>query len=111
MIRIACVVVACVVSLPVIAAAQDAAAIEQGKKVYAANKCQMCHSIGGQGNKRGPLDGVGKKLTADEIRPWIVDAEKMTATTKASRKPVMKSYPNIEKADLDALVAYLHSLK
>jgi mono/diheme cytochrome c family protein len=111
MIRIACVVVGCVLSLPVVAAAQNAAAIEQGKKVYAANKCQVCHSIAGQGNKRGPLDGIGKKLSAGEIRAWIVDAEEMTAKTKAPRKPVMKSYPNIAEADLDALVAYMQSLK
>ena len=91
--------------------AQGAAAIEQGKKVYAANKCQICHSIGGQGNKKGPLEGVGKKLSADDIRSWMTDAEGMAAKTKASRKPPMKSYPNLAKADLDALVAYMQSLK
>jgi hypothetical protein len=34
----------------------------------------------------------------------------MTAKTKATRKPEMKSY-NLPKEDLDALVAYLSSLK
>lgn len=91
--------------------AQNAAAIEQGKKVYASNKCSICHSIGGEGNKKGPLEGVGKKLSADEIRSWMTDAEGMTAKTKAARKPAMKSYPNMAKADLDALVAYMQSLK
>jgi mono/diheme cytochrome c family protein len=85
--------------------------IEQGKKVYAANKCSICHSIADQGNKKGPLDGVGKKLTAAEIREWIVDAPAMSAKTKAQRKPPMKSYPAIAKSDLDALVAYMQSLK
>jgi mono/diheme cytochrome c family protein len=113
MARATCVVVA---SLMVIwgapaLSAQSAAAIEQGKKVYASNRCQVCHSIEGQGNKKGPLEGVGKKLSADEIRAWMTDAEGMTAKTKAARKPPMKSYPNIAKADLDALVAYVQSLK
>jgi hypothetical protein len=35
----------------------------------------------------------------------------MTAKTKAERKPVMKSYPKLEKGDVDALVAYMQSLK
>jgi mono/diheme cytochrome c family protein len=105
-----------VVSLMVIAAApisfaQNAAAVEQGKKVYASSRCQVCHSIEGQGNKKGPLDGVGKKLSADDIRAWMTDAEGMTTKTKAARKPPMKSYPKMAKADLDALVAYMQSLK
>jgi mono/diheme cytochrome c family protein len=85
--------------------------VARGEKVYAAQKCQMCHAIAGKGNTKGPLDGVGSKLSADEIRQWIVDAAAMPAKTKAPRKPAMKSYPNIPKDDLDALVAYLHGLK
>lgn len=87
------------------------AAIEKGKQVYAAEKCQVCHSIGTVGNKKGPLDSVGAKLSADEIRQWIVSAPEMTAKTKATRKPAMKAYANIAKEDLDSLVAYLQSLK
>src|SRR3989338_4809443 len=45
---------------------------EAGIKVYAAQKCSICHSIAGQGNKKLPLDTVGAKLTADQIREWIV---------------------------------------
>ena len=93
-----------------LAAAQTPAQIEQGKKVYAAQKCQVCHSVDGVGNKKGVLDDVGARLSADEIRQWIVSAPEMTAKTKAARKPVMKSY-TIAKDDLDALVAFLHSLK
>ena len=46
------------------AAAQDVA---RGAKVYADQKCSVCHSIEGKGQKKGPLDGVGTKLSADEI--------------------------------------------
>jgi mono/diheme cytochrome c family protein len=91
--------------------AQSAAQIAQGEKVYAAQRCSICHSVAGKGNAKGPLDHVGSKLSADDIRLWMTDAEGMTAKTKAARKPFMKSYPKLEKADLDALVAYMQSLK
>lgn len=90
------------------AAAQGDAA--HGAKVYAAQKCSICHSISGKGNTKGPLDGIAAKLSADDLRAWIVDAVGQTAKTKATRKPPMKNYV-LPKEDLDALVAYLASLK
>jgi mono/diheme cytochrome c family protein len=90
------------------AAAQDAKA--RGEKVYADQKCSLCHSIGGKGNAKGPLDDVGSKLSPDEIRAWITDAKGMTAKTKSPRKPEMKAY-TLPKEDVDGLVAYLSSLK
>ena len=93
------------------AAAQDAKVIEKGQQVYAAQKCSICHSIAGKGQAKGPLDGVGSKLSADEIREWIVHPAEMTKKTKAERKPPMRAYPNLPKEDLDALVAYMASLK
>jgi mono/diheme cytochrome c family protein len=91
------------------ASAQGDAA--RGEKVYAEQKCQMCHSIAGKGNAKGPLDGVGSKLSAAELREWIVDAPAATAKHKAARKPAMKSYSSLSKEDVDALVAYMQSLK
>jgi mono/diheme cytochrome c family protein len=91
------------------ASAQDAV-IAKGQQVYADQKCGLCHSIGDKGNKKGPLDGVGSKLSAADIRLWMTDAKAMTEKTKATRKPEMKSY-NLPKADVDALVAYMLSLK
>jgi mono/diheme cytochrome c family protein len=89
----------------------QAGAAERGQKVYAAQKCGICHSIAGQGNKNGSLDGVGSKLSADELREWIVNATEMTAKTKATRKPLMKAYTALPKEEVDALVAYMQSLK
>ena len=88
--------------------AQDAA---RGQKVYTEQKCNLCHSIAGKGNAKGSLDGVGTKLKEAEIREWIVDPKGMTAKTKAERKPFMKAYPNLAKDDVEALVAYMMSLK
>jgi mono/diheme cytochrome c family protein len=53
------------VGLAAAAAAQDAK-VAQGEKVYAAQKCALCHSVGDKGNKKGPLDGVAAKLKADD---------------------------------------------
>jgi mono/diheme cytochrome c family protein len=82
----------------------------RGAEVYAAQKCALCHSIAGKGNQRGALDDVGSRLTADELRMWIVDATGMTEKTKAARKPVMRNY-KLSNEDLAALLAYLESLK
>jgi mono/diheme cytochrome c family protein len=93
------------------AAAQDGAKIAQGQKVYTANKCGTCHSIAGKGNKKGPLDEVGSKLTEAEIREWIVNPKEMTKKTNSTRKPLMKENPKLTPTDVDALVAYMQSLK
>ena len=91
------------------AAAQDA---KRGQEVYTAQKCQVCHAIGGAGNKSNPLDGVGKKLSAADIREWITHPTEMTAKAKSTKKPPMPAkYGSLPAADLDALVAYLASLK
>ena len=91
------------------AAAQDHA---RGVKVYADQKCSVCHAIAGKGNAKGALDGVGSKFTSAEIHEWIVDPAGMTAKHKAARKPLMPAkYKALPKEDLDALVAYLSSLK
>lgn len=91
-----------------VAAAQDAKA--KGQQLFADQKCTLCHSIGDKGNKKGPLDGVASKLSAAELREWITDAKGMTAKTKATRKPEMKAF-SLPKEDVDALVAYLTTLK
>jgi mono/diheme cytochrome c family protein len=93
------------------AAAQDAKKIERGKQVYVEQKCKLCHQVAGEGNAKGPLDDVGGKLKADEIKQWITNPQAMAEKTKATRKPAMKAYPNLSAEDVDALVAYMGSLK
>lgn len=92
--------------------AQDDAQVKKGEQVYTAQKCSICHSIAGKGSKQNPLDGVGKKLSAEEIRQWITHPDEMTAKTKSTKKPPMpKKYDKLAAADLDALVTYMQSLK
>lgn len=107
---------ACVVSLSaatVRAAGQDAALVEKGKALYAAQKCNLCHTIAGVGKKTGSsLDGVGGKLSAEDIRQWFTDPVAAAAKHKSTKKPVMPvKFGKLPAADIDALVAYMQSLK
>lgn len=90
--------------------AQDKS-VERGQKVYADQKCSVCHSIGGKGNAKGPLDNVGAKLSEEEIRQWMIAPRVMAEKTKATRKPLMPEYTKLPKEDLDAVIAYMRSLK
>lgn len=94
-------------AVPVLA--QDAAQVAKGKAVYDAQRCSLCHAIEGRGNAKGPLDKVGTKLNAADIRKWIVSPKEMKSDT--NRKPDMRAYPSLPAADLEALVAYMQSLK
>jgi mono/diheme cytochrome c family protein len=94
------------------AAAQVSARLAAGRRVYDDKKCVVCHMIDGQGNRMFPLDGVGSRLTAADLRKWLTSPAEMEA--KLDRQPAIrmssKNY-NLKDADLDALVAYLQTLK
>lgn len=106
---ITAIAVALVGGLPRAARAQDA---KHGAQVYAAQKCSVCHSIAGKGGKSSPLDGVGKKLSAADIKEWIVEPVAMAKKSGSTKKPVMpKKFDKLPAADIDGLVAYMQSLK
>lgn len=88
-------------------ASQDAdrARIDRGREVYEQQRCQTCHAIEGVGNRRYPLDGVGVRLTEEQIRKWIVAPREMDPKVRK------RAYDKLPKADLDALVAYMRSLE
>ncbi len=94
---------------PVFAQAPDNAS--PGEKVFWAQKCNICHSVAEKGNVKGPLDDVGVRLSADDIRGWITNAPAMAAAAHAERTPPMKAFTGIAAKDLDDLVAYLRTLK
>lgn len=83
----------------------DPARVARGAGVYREQKCQACHSIAGAGSRRYPLDGVGSRLTEDDIRKWIVAPREMKPTVSK------RAYDKLPKADLEALVAYLKGLR
>lgn len=91
-----------------VADARDAK-VERGGAVYAAQKCSLCHAIAGVG-KKNPLDGVGSKLSTEDIHQWLVDPKAAAAKAKSTVKPLMKDYSKLPAADIDALVAYMKTL-
>ena len=99
------------VLLPVVWA-QDSKVIETGRRIYEKQKCAVCHQVAGRGNQRFPLDGVGARLSPDALRRWFTHTVEMEAAKP--RKPAIEMSSrkyNYSAADLDALVAYLSSLK
>jgi mono/diheme cytochrome c family protein len=107
----AAVTVALVAGTPRLVGAQDAELVKKGQGVYDAQKCSMCHSVAGKGSKTNPLDGVGTKLSADDIRLWIVDPVAAAKKANSTKKPPMPNKYKLPAAELDALVAYMQSLK
>ena len=97
------------------AQAPDPAKVAAGQKLYDTLKCGTCHQVNGAGGKLSTaLDGVGGKLPAADIRKWFTDTAAMEA--KLPKKPTlpMSTYLKPHKltdADVDALTAYMLSLK
>jgi mono/diheme cytochrome c family protein len=98
-------------AVPLAQAPDQAAKIAAGKKLYDTQKCRTCHMIGGVGSKASSaLDDVGSKLSEADLRMWLVDPDAMTAKLKAKPKVKMKKV-TLKDPDIDALVAYMASLK
>ena len=104
---------ACAASVVIVA--QDAKLVDQGKKLYDANKCSDCHTIGGKGGrltKQHPLDGVGTKLSAADIKKWFTATAEMEAKVEKPSKLKMTSKKyKFSEAEADALTAYALTLK
>jgi mono/diheme cytochrome c family protein len=71
------------------------------KELFDKLSCSACHSIAGAGNTSFPLDGIGSRRTASELKKQIMSpatGSAMPATTAS-------------EAEIDSLVAYLVTLK
>ena len=90
----------------------SAAQLEAGRRVYEREKCTECHQIARRGNSRFPLDGVGGRLKPEEIRRWLTHTAQMEDALPRM-PPVRMSARKyrLSTTDLNALVAYLGSLK
>jgi mono/diheme cytochrome c family protein len=91
----------------------DPKQVAAGKKLYDTLKCATCHMAEAKGNKKLPLDGISKKMPAAQIRSWIASPAEMEA--KLDKKPAVKMSSmmktKLSDPDVDALVAYVQSLK
>ncbi|MGD0309273.1 MAG: c-type cytochrome [Acidobacteriota bacterium] len=100
------VVVGLVLACGIAAFSAPQASAKKGEDVYAKQNCKVCHSIAKVGGKN-PLDGVGTKLTEDQVKKWIRSPKDMNPKT------LMMAYPasKISDGDLADLVAYMMTLK
>ncbi|GBC99787.1 Cytochrome c oxidase subunit 2 [bacterium HR17] len=90
---------------PIVARSSPSGLVERGKTVYDETGCATCHAIGGIGGTIGPsLDGVGKKYDAAKLRRILLNPQTLNPNT------TMPAFEGSEE-DLNALVAYLQSLK
>jgi len=91
-----------------VAIAQDAAQVEQGKAVFDAAKpaCKACHN-----EKKNPLDHYGANGTAEDVKAWVRTPKEQFA--KTGKKGMMPAYSEkkMSDEDVEALAAYLASLK
>jgi mono/diheme cytochrome c family protein len=84
--------------------------VAKGAALFTEQKCTICHSVQGKGGKK-PLDGAGTRLDAATVKLWITDPKAAEAKAGKKAMPPMKSYATLPPADVDALVAYVMSLK
>jgi cytochrome c2 len=85
---------------------------EAGRKIYEREKCATCHQIEKKGNSRYPLDGVATRLTSEQLRRWLTHPADMEAALP--RMPALRMSTmqyRLNRRELDALVAYLETLK
>lgn len=72
-----------------------------GKELFESLSCSACHSIAGQGNTSFPLDGIGSRRTAAELKRQI------QSPSAGSAMPAITA----PETEIDSLVAYLVTLK
>ncbi len=81
------------------------AKIEQGRDLYAARKCPVCHAVEGKGGKVGPdLSKIGGRRDPAWLKQFLPNPKALFPDT------IMPPFPGSEE-ELEALIAYLSSLK
>jgi mono/diheme cytochrome c family protein len=88
-----------------------------GKEQWELQECYNCHKLEGKGGKkRGPeLDNIGNLLKPDEMKQKILDPQSWMAEgfeKEYEKKKMPDKYKELmEEKDVDALVAFLATLK
>jgi len=88
-----------------------------GKEQWELQECYNCHKLSGQGGKkRGPeMDNIGSLMQPEELRQKILDPRSWMAEgfeKEYDKKKMPDKYKELmEDKEIDALVAYLSTLK
>lgn len=82
-----------------------AQADNKGEQIFK-QKCAMCHVVNGKGGKIGPeLTKIAAKLKDADLKTQLENPK------KANPSSSMPSFKTLPKADMDALLEYLKTLK
>ena len=92
-------------------AIQKQTLIAAGRAVFEAQSCMRCHAVADEGNRRNPLDGVGARRSAEEIRQWILAPAELKEQMSVWAFQNKQAYRELPADDIDALVVYLQSLQ
>lgn len=96
-------VVAAFVAVALVTVAAQAQ--DKGEQIYK-QKCAMCHVVKGKGGAMGPeLTKISAKMKPEALKEKLVDPK------KSNPKSTMPAYASMPKADMDALMGYLKTLK
>ena len=88
-----------------------------GKEQWELQECYNCHKLYGQGGKkRGPeMDNIGNLMTPEQMKEKILNPRSWMAEgfeKEYDKKKMPDKYKELmEDKDVDALVAFLASLK
>lgn len=82
-----------------------AQAESKGEQIFS-QKCTMCHMIKGKGGAIGPeLTKIASKMKEKDFRAKLENPKKSNPNTS------MPSFKTLPKAEMDALLGYLKTLK
>lgn len=84
---------------------QEQIDLEMGRILFQTLRCPNCHPVSGIGNRRPSLNGIGGRLTGEEMRTWIVAPGEMDPDV------VKPDYSYLSRGQVDLLVGYLKSLE
>jgi hypothetical protein len=100
-----------------VSAAAPGDLVALGKEQWELQECYNCHKLYGQGGKkRGPeMDNIGNLMKPEDIKEKILDPRSWMAEgfeKEFNKKKMPDKYKDLmEDKDVDALVAYLVTLK
>jgi mono/diheme cytochrome c family protein len=93
-----------------VAIALDPQVVARGRQVFEAQNCMRCHSVGGEGSPRSPLDHAAARLDPAQLLAFTVGSESLADQLSRRTLAAKQPYQQLPAEDLDALVAYLQSL-
>jgi len=89
----------------------DPERIEAGRKVYEERGCAICHTIAGEGDNQYPLDGVGGRMNAAQLRDHIAPPDAMRPKFPEAVFEIKSDYRDMPDGEMNDLLEYLSSLR